>query len=336
MLFNPQNSENEILLLQQEIDILKKSTKESDKKILSEKEDLLKTLTGTVRDSGFFGVPVEGSLIDMLTTLNTFDRYSQLKLQLLKASPEYKNASAAVKRNLEDKEKTKSETDQQALRGRVHTKTKDLLGTLSRQSGKKIDNQKTMEFIDKLLDYHTISSNESFMQQYIDALFDPASLEEQYSRNFLIMQDLYNNKKTYADTIVNNFLKAHEKNATLNYLADKFQIYIDAEQFTNYVNSPPGKKVPIEFIDVRRGVQVTEDSLEYENYIEVLNIARELNNSEAVPAEERGETPDITDEERAFANNTVSDVSSVVDGTFAFNPDVLTARQNLSNNLNCK
>ena len=82
---------------------------------------------------------------------------------------------------------------------------------------------------------------------------------------------------------------------------------------------------------MRRGVQVTEDSLEYENYIEVLNIARELNNSEAVPAEERGETPDITDEERAFANNTVSDVSSVVDGTFAFSPDVLTAREKLSN-----
>lgn len=336
MLFNPENSENEILLLQQEIDILKKSTKESDKKILSEKEDLLKTLTGTVFDIGVFGVPIKGSLIDMLTRLNNFDKYSDREIKLLRKSAIYQNATSAVKRNLTRKKNAKIKAEQQALRGRVHTKTKELLGKLSRQSGTKLDNQKVMEFIDKLLDYHTISSNERFMQQYIDAMFDPASLEEQYSRNFLIMQDLYNNKKTYADTIVNNFLKSHEKNATLNYLADKFQIYVDAEQFTNYVNSPPGKKVPIEFIDARRGVQVTEESLEYENYIEVLNIARELNNSEAVPAEDRGETPDITDEERNFANNTVSDVSGVVDSTFAFSPDVLTARENLSKNLNCK
>lgn len=346
MMFNPETAYNEISLLESEIEILEASTKPQDKETLKKKKELLSMISGPVAFDvdnmmalGTFDIPENVSVINLIQMYKRYDDVFKVALQKLKNSDAYKTAKRGVKTKMTRKLKLKYEQKTQELRTRIHTKSKNIFTTLATQEGARLSNiedQKLQKFLGKLVDYHTIESNLRSIQPFIDSFFDPAALSEQYNRNFLIMQDMYNKRKTYADKIVNNFLKNHEKNAALNYLAENFQIYISPEEFTNYVNAPNNRKPYINFVDTRRGVIVDSDSLEYQNYIEVLEIVRQLNNENSVPVEERGDIPDVTEEEKGFANSSVSSVDSLIDDTFAFNADVTASRNKLSSNLECK
>ena len=351
MMFNPETAYNEIALLESEIEILEASTKPQDKETLKKKKELLSMISGPVGTSlgeislddafafGAFNIPENVSVINLIQMYKRYDDVFKLAWQNLKNSAAYKTAKRGAKAKMTRNLKKKYEQKTQELRARIHTKSKNIFTTLATQEGARLSNiedEKLQKFLGKLIDYHTIESNLRSIQPFIDSFFDPAALSEQYNRNFLIMQDMYNKRKTYADKIVNNFLKNHEKNAALNYLAENFQIYISPEEFTNYVNAPSNRKTSINFIDTRRGVIVDSDSLEYQNYIEVLEIVRQLNNKDSVPVEERGDVPDVTEEEKGFANSSVSSVDSLIDDTFAFNADVTASRNKLSSNLECK
>jgi hypothetical protein len=346
MMFNPETAYNEIALLESEIEILEASTKPQDKETLKKKKELLSMISGPVAFDvdnmmalGTFDIPENVSVINLIQMYKRYDGVFKVARQKLKNSDAYKNAKRGAKTKMTRNLKLKYEQKTQELRTRIHTKSKNVFTTLATQEGARLSNiedEKLQKFLGKLVDYHTIESNLRSIQPFIDSFFDPAALSEQYNRNFLIMQDMYNKRKTYADNIVNNFLKNHEKNAALNYLAENFQIYISPEEFTNYVNAPNNRKPYINFVDTRRGVIVDSDSLEYQNYIEVLEIIRQLNNENSVPVEERGDIPELTEEEKAFANSSVSSVDSLIDDAFAFNADVTASRNKLSSNLECK
>jgi hypothetical protein len=346
MMFNPETAYNEIALLESEIEILEASTKPQDKETLKKKKELLSMISGPVAFDvdnmmalGTFDIPENVSVINLIQMYKRYDGVFKVARQKLKNSDAYKNAKRGAKTKMTRNLKLKYEQKTQELRTRIHTKSKNVFTTLATQEGARLSNiedEKLQKFLGKLIDYHTIESNLRSIQPFIDSFFDPAALSEQYNRNFLIMQDMYNKRKTYADNIVNNFLKNHEKNAALNYLAENFQIYISPEEFTNYVNAPNNRKPYINFVDTRRGVIVDSDSLEYQNYIEVLEIIRQLNNENSVPVEERGDIPELTEEEKGFANSSVSSVDSLIDDAFAFNADVTASRNKLSSNLECK
>jgi hypothetical protein len=109
-------------------------------------------------------------------------------------------------------------------------------------------------------------------------LSNPKDFLEHVDRNYEWMQNLYNNKKEYFQSIVNEQMAAIERNALLNALADR-GIFVDLEQFANWVED--NNNYPEYFIDETRGMLINQDSPLYADYLDLFIDATNMN---AIPA----------------------------------------------------
>jgi len=153
------------------------------------------------------------------------------------------------------------------------------------------------ELFDSLLDMHIIKNENAGLSQYINLLADPRSFYEHVENNFKWMKDLYNNKESYFDSIIEKNFSDIEKNAILNELADR-GIFVDLEEFANWVEDH--SVLPEQFVDITSKRVITKESLLYPEYIELFE--------EAAQADERREAKaQLTDAE--MLNNRINELN---------------------------
>ena len=143
------------------------------------------------------------------------------------------------------------------------------------------------ELYDALLDLHVINNENNGLSTYINLLSNPKDFFDHVDSNFKWMKDMYNNKEQYFKDLIESNQSAIEKNALLNELADN-GIFVDLEQFADWVEDH--NKLPEYFIDVTNKRIINQDSIIYEEYIELFEQAAEADYK-------REENPEITDKD---------------------------------------
>jgi hypothetical protein len=143
------------------------------------------------------------------------------------------------------------------------------------------------ELYDALLDLHVINNENNGLSTYINLLSNPKDFFDHVDSNFKWMKDMYNNKEQYFKDLIESNQSAIEKNALLNELADK-GIFVDLEQFADWVEDHD--KLPEYFIDITNKRIINQDSIIYEEYIELFEQAAEADYK-------REEDPEITDKD---------------------------------------
>jgi hypothetical protein len=126
---------------------------------------------------------------------------------------------------------------------------------------------------DDLLDNLLLENEKSVLNRYVHILASPDGFYEHVIRNFKFMKDLYNNREEIIQDIVNQEITAIERNSLLNTLAEQ-EIFLDLEEFTKWIEDHNYR--PEYFIDTRNNRMITEDSLIYEDYIDILRRAAQL------------------------------------------------------------
>jgi hypothetical protein len=148
---------------------------------------------------------------------------------------------------------------------------------------------------DELIDTDMLENHAAGLSKYINMLSDPKGFLEHVDRNYAWMQKIYNNRKDYFKSIVNEQMDAVEKNALLNALADK-GIYVDLEQFADWVEN--NNNFPDYFIDETKGLIVNQDSPLYTEYLEDFIDAAQLGAIKAAgePVSDKEKMQDRIDE----------------------------------------
>jgi hypothetical protein len=148
---------------------------------------------------------------------------------------------------------------------------------------------------DELIDTDMLENHAAGLSKYINMLSDPKGFLEHIDRNYAWMQKIYNNRKDYFKSIVNEQMDAVEKNALLNALADK-GIYVDLEQFADWVEN--NNNFPDYFIDETKGLIVNQDSPLYTEYLEDFIDAAQLGAIKAAgePVSDKEKMQDRIDE----------------------------------------
>ncbi len=149
------------------------------------------------------------------------------------------------------------------------------------------DTENFDELYDALLDLHVINNENNGLSTYINLLSNPKDFFDHVDSNFKWMKDMYNNKEQYFKDLIESNQSAIEKNALLNELADN-GIFVDLEQFADWVEDHDN--LPDYFIDITNKRIINQDSIIYEEYIELFEQAAEADYK-------REENPEITDKD---------------------------------------
>lgn len=149
------------------------------------------------------------------------------------------------------------------------------------------DTENFDQLYDALLDLHVINNENNALSSYINLLSNPKDFFDHVDANFKFMKDLYNNKEQYFKDLVESNQSAIEKNALLNELADR-GIFVDLEQFADWVEDHDN--LPEYFIDVTNKRIINQDSVLYEEYIELFEMAAEAD-------AQREKQPDVSDKD---------------------------------------
>ena len=150
-----------------------------------------------------------------------------------------------------------------------------------------LDNESFDNLFDSLLNMHIIKNENAGLATYINLLSNPKDFFEHVDSNFKWMKDLYNNREQYFKDIVDANQSNIEKNALINELADK-GIFVDLEQFADWVEDHD--KLPDYFIDITNKRIINKDSLLYEEYVELFEMAAEADY-------QRDDQEDVTDKD---------------------------------------
>lgn len=120
-----------------------------------------------------------------------------------------------------------------------------------------------------LLDSYKLGRESSILAGYVNLLRNPKSFIEHVEKNYDWMNKLYENRKDYFESLVNQQLNNIELNALLNELADK-NIYISADEAADFQRSG---KIPTEFFDSTRKAVIKPGHPEYNMYAELFERA---------------------------------------------------------------
>lgn len=179
-----------------------------------------------------------------------------------------------------------------------HDLLKGLAGTSEKQMA--LDNDISAKggidvLFEELLDTDMLKNQAAGLSKYVNLLSNPKDFLEHVDRNYDWMQKLYNNRKEYFQSIVNEQMAVIERNALLNALADK-GVYVDLEQFANWVEN--NNNYPEYFIDETRGMLINQDSPLYYEYLDLFIDATNMNAIPAAgnPASEKEKMQDRLDE----------------------------------------
>ncbi len=138
------------------------------------------------------------------------------------------------------------------------------------------------DLYDALLDTMLLRNENSILNQYTTLIASPNGFYDHVIKNFDFMKKLYNNREEIIQDIVNQEISAIERNSLLNTLSDQ-GIFLDLDEFAKWIENH--NYYPEYFIDVKNNRMITKGSLIYEDYMEILHRAAELD--EKKPAGEK-------------------------------------------------
>jgi hypothetical protein len=125
---------------------------------------------------------------------------------------------------------------------------------------------------EKLIDFYKLDDESQNLVKYINALHNPDNFLDLVERNRKWMKDLYNNRRSYYEDMVNQEITNIEGNALLNELA-KQGIYISIDDYVAWRDEgfPPS-----EFYDEPKNLVYREGSPKYDQYYAFFEAAAEL------------------------------------------------------------
>jgi hypothetical protein len=192
-----------------------------------------------------------------------------------------------------------------------HDLLKGLAGTPEKQMN--LDNDISAKggidvLFDELLDTDMLKNQAAGLAKYVNLLSDPKDFLEHVDKNYEWMQNLYNNRKEYFQSIVNEQMAAIERNALLNALADQ-GIYVDLEQFANWAQD--NNNYPEYFIDETRGMIINQNSPLYADYLDLFIDATNMNAIPAAgkPASEKEKMQDRLDDVKERRSKELEDAN---------------------------
>lgn len=123
-----------------------------------------------------------------------------------------------------------------------------------------------------LLDSYKLGREASTLATHVNLLRNPKDFTSLVDRNFKWMTDLYNNRQSYYEDMINQEMSNIEINALLNELANK-NIYISADDALEFQRTGA---LPEEFFDNSRKVVIKEGHPQYEDYAFLFERANRL------------------------------------------------------------
>lgn len=145
---------------------------------------------------------------------------------------------------------------------------------------KAVADAKNDEYLDRnadtafeyILDNYRLGRDASILNKNVNLLYDPNEFMQHVERNYEWMSRMYENRKEYYQSLVNQELNNIVLNALLNELANN-NVYISADDAYEFQRNGT---IPSEFYDDGRKIVIREGSLEYNDYIILFQRAARL------------------------------------------------------------
>jgi hypothetical protein len=139
---------------------------------------------------------------------------------------------------------------------------KEYLKAIANSTGDIYLSEEAEAAFEMILDNYKLGKESSILANYVNVLNNPRDFMDHVQRNYLWMNNLYNNRRDYFSNIVNQQLDNIELNALLNELADR-NVYISEDEAAEFLRTAT---IPTEFYDDTRKVVIKEGHPEYDNY----------------------------------------------------------------------
>lgn len=180
------------------------------------------------------------------------------------------NIRAFINNNLGVKERS-AENSLEA-ESKLESAYKNYLKAIASSSNDIYLDENAEEAFEMLLDSYKLGKESSILASHINILRSPKSFIEHVEKNYEWMKNLYENRKDYFESLVNQELNNIELNALLNELADK-NVYISADEAAEFQRTG---KIPTEFFDNTRKAVIKPGHPEYNLYAEIFERAVKL------------------------------------------------------------
>ena len=180
------------------------------------------------------------------------------------------NIRAFINNNLGVKERS-AENSLEA-ESKLENAYKNYLKAIASSNNDTYLDENAEEAFEMLLDSYKLGKESSILASHINILRSPKSFIEHVEKNYEWMKNLYENRKDYFESLVNQELNNIELNALLNELADK-NVYISADEAAEFQRTG---KIPTEFFDNTRKAVIKPGHPEYNLYAEIFERAVKL------------------------------------------------------------
>ena len=230
VLFDNNKLDNEIMMLSDEVEALKKLDDPQSKKQLKEKSKKLEAYQ-----------ILNEATYNFKTFFNRYDNTENLKAQLQKVKGEEPVTDEELEKALDEKYGEFSEENIGLYYSNYANGYKKYLKMISNDDDMLFDQDIQESFI-LLADHHKLDKESRKLMSYVNLLHDPNGFIQQVERTKEWMKDLYRRRESYYKEMVDRELDNVEDNTLMNALAD-VGIYMSSDDYINYKDNgiPPSE-----------------------------------------------------------------------------------------------
>jgi hypothetical protein len=226
VLFNPSRLKNEAELLKSELDS-QRDTLSPDE--ISKRERKIEAVKGLKKAYDYYfkyNVIDKEAEIEKMRSQGLFD--NQVDDEGNAIDPKELEAEARTEIDRQLRVKSKSEENTTRAEADLEVAYKEYLRSIANLNDEDYFDSKAEEAFELLMDNYRLGREANTLSSYVNMLHNPKSFTEHVERNYTWMQKLYDNRKDYYESLINQEVDLRELNTLLNKLADK-NVFISAD-----------------------------------------------------------------------------------------------------------
>ena len=270
VLFNPSRLKNEAELLQSELDSQRDTLSPDEISKRERKIEAVKSLKKAYDYYFKYNVIDKEAQIEKMRSQGLFD--NQIDDDGKAIDPKELEAEARAEIDRQLRVKSKSEENTTRAEADLEVAYKEYLRSIANLNDEDYFDSKAEEAFELLMDNYRLGREANTLSSYVNMLHNPKSFTEHVERNYTWMQKLYDNRKDYYESLINQEVDLRELNTLLNKLADK-NVFISADDAYEFQRNGT---LPNEFFDATRKAVIREGHPDYDEYIDLFEKALRL------------------------------------------------------------
>lgn len=270
VLFNPSRLKNEAELLKSELDSQRDTLSPDEISKKERKIEAVKELKKAYDYYFKYNVIDKEAQIEKMRSQGLFD--NQVDDEGNAIDPKELEAEARTEIDRQLRVKSKSEENTTRAEADLEVAYKEYLRSIANLNDEDYFDSKAEEAFEMLMDNYRLGREANTLSSYVNMLHNPKSFTEHVERNYTWMQKLYDNRKDYYESLINQEVDLRELNTLLNKLADK-NVFISADDAYEFQRNGT---LPNEFFDATRKAVIREGHPDYDEYIDLFEKALRL------------------------------------------------------------